>query len=249
MKVYDTVIIGCGYAPFGYALTKGNCAIIEKKQSADTRFYLPLKNFKTSNYTPKTQLGKQLLELYVNMGLIKNEMINLGGLECGFCEFISNYDVDIYFKSRVISISQKDGLSQVLVHGVSGITTIYAKQVIDSTKSSNNEKYLTILYATEKPEEVKCALENAFEKCLVETAFFDDRYAVHLPVCEQYNTAKRNVFEKWKSLNLDAKIIHMSPVLGCKSTDGSPLNDDLYDSPIQAIDSGVEFANSQKEEK
>lgn len=250
MKVYDTLLIGSGYASLGFALTRRNCVIIECQQSADTRFYLPLKSFKATNYSPKTKLGKELNQLYSEKGFYKNDMINLNGLECGFCEFISRFNVDIFFKSRVISINKIEELYEVSIIGVNGITTLKAKHVIDSTKAYSYDTSLTILYSSANPKKVAQDLITTFPKCSIEKAFFDNRYAVHIPANgDDYNLSKRNIFRVWKKAQIDAKIIYFSPVLSRHITEGNTLNDELYDNPIKAFDVGVEFASLPKGDK
>jgi hypothetical protein len=103
MKTYETLLIGCSYSSVGYALAEKNTLIVEENEMADTRFYLPLKSYKTTTYQPTTSHGEKLLECINSLGLIQNGVINANGLECAFCDFISQNQLDIIFKSRVIN--------------------------------------------------------------------------------------------------------------------------------------------------
>ena len=97
MKVYDTLLIGCSYASVGYALNSKNTLIVEQTQSADTRFYLPLRSYNLDAYTPTTEYGKSLLDTFNSFKLIDGEKINANALESAFCDFFCGF----YFRAVI----------------------------------------------------------------------------------------------------------------------------------------------------
>ena len=146
MKVYENVVIGSGYTSVGFALANPSTIILEKNQSADVNFYLPLKNFKKLDFTPSCECAKELDQLFTEKGFYKNGMQNTNALECAFCEFILCKNIEINFKSTVVSVTPKKDKYMVTYYTVNGLNTIMAKKVIDMTNSGADQKFLTVLF-------------------------------------------------------------------------------------------------------
>ena len=243
MKEFETLAIGCGYASVGYALAKKNTLIVEDGESADTHFYLPLNDFRAVEYAPQTNAGQKLREIFQSFDFYNNGMLNLNGLECAFCDFIFQNNVNVYFRTNVISsVKNNDGYLVTLLT-VSGLTEIKVKNIIDARADEQAKREITLLYATDTPDQVSKQLQNSFENSRIEKAFFDSRYAIHIPTTKDYSQTLIYVLDKWKMVNPTAKIIAFAPTLTLKGKGVSPLYDGRYSCPEQALDNGIILAN------
>ena len=252
MKIYDTAIIGSGYTAMGYALKKGNSIIIEESETADVNFYLSLKNFFNNQYAPKNEQGKALLSLYESLNLFKGNEQNLNGFECGFCEFVFQNGLEFLFKTRVIDIQKENEVTKLSLITSGGIEYVYAKNVLDLTKSTPDSKTLTILYSTDCPTKTEELLKATFSGCVVENAFYDNRYAVRIPVKvnADFNDTKIEIFERWKKANPNAKILYFAPIFAnVFSHSKDAMQDGYYLNPIEAFEYGVMLATNEKEGK
>ena len=164
MNTYDTLIIGSGYSPVGYALTNKNCLIVEETQCCDTHFYLALKSFLHNEYSPVTELGKNLMSFFEKYNLFGDGYMLTNALEAAFCDFLSEQNINIFLKCRVVSkFLQDDGTYKVTLHSNEGHSTIIAKKIIDTTLISKDyENYYTVLYLTENADSAKSVLTEAF---------------------------------------------------------------------------------------
>lgn len=252
MKIYETAIIGSGYTSIGYALSKGNSIIIEQNETADVGFYLCLKNYKHGTYAPTTQTGKSLLSLYQNLNLINEKEQNLSGFECGLCEFVYQNGLEILFKTRVVETKKENGVYKLTLITSGGIDYVYAKDVLDLTNVTPDKKSLTILYHTDTPDQTESDLKTAFKGCVVEKAFYNDRFAVIIPVevNKDFNDAKVEIYGKWKESKINAKILYFAPTFAkIYTTSNNAMQDGYYANPIEAFEYGYNLANSQKEGK
>lgn len=245
MKEFDTLIIGCGYAPVGYALAKGNCLIVEEGETADTHFYLPLKDFRAKDYIPVSQESKQLKFIFEQMGIYNNGMINLNKLECAFCELISQKNVTIYFRTNVIEIEKQNDVYIATLLTVNGVTQVKVNQVFDARPTEQGSKNLVLLYASENPEQAKDLLETSFANSKVQQAFYEDRYALYIPTEKDYSATLVEVLDRWKKINPKAKIIYFAPKINLVSQGVCDLYDGRYTCPEQALDGGIFFANKE----
>lgn len=241
MKVYENVVIGCGYTSIGFAIANKSTLILEKRQSADTNFYLPLKTFKKLAFTPKTECAKQLDELFESKNLYKDGMQNTNALESVFCEYILSKDVNVLFKSTVISVTQNKNLFEVTFSSVNGLSKVLAKNVLDTTKGIAENKFLTVLFCSAQPLENSSIFENLFKDCEIEKAFFPNRYALHFNVefNKSHIDAKEEFLNKWKTLKTDCKILYVAPKFYYTYPQKAvPPKDAYFDSPIEALEQG-----------
>ena len=89
---------------------------------------------------------------------------------------------------------------------------------------------------------MKGKLLLAYSGAQIESAFYPGRYALHISVCDtDENRIKLDVYEKWRTLNVDAKILYMAPVFYGKASHNR-LCDDNYENPIEAFEAGYFFA-------
>ncbi len=251
MHMYDYIIIGSGYSSAGFALKNGNCVICEESQCCDPNFYLPLRSFIHREYTPETELGKELCGVFNKHALFDGSYMCTNAFESAFCEFLWDKSIDILLKCRVVSIEKKDdGTFIATVYTNEGLSTLYAKNIIDTTPCQRDEKsYMTVLYMTEKTQEAEKALSEVFDSGIFTKAFYENRYALHIPVTEteDVNEMLCRINDKWLTVQTDARILYASPVFYSiphnKEYDKSTFPKDYYfENPIAAFEEGIFFA-------
>ena len=242
MHIFDTLIIGSGYFSAGYAL-HGNCIICEENQVCDNHFYLPLRDYTYVPYAPKTEEGKRLQEIFVDLGLFSETVQNLNGFESGFCKYLTDSDIEILLKCRVIRAEKmENGIYDITIHTNEGLLHKYAKQVID-TREPQKDTWFTILFTSENIEADKEQLLRTFDGAYVEKAFYENWYALHIKT-ESYNEndIKLYVYNQWKALDIHGKILYMAPVFYSKCEDNNVLLDSTYKNPIKAFEAGYFYA-------
>lgn len=247
MNVYDTLIIGSGYASAGYAAACPNTVICEEHQICDTGFYLPLKSFRYRHYSPKTEEGTRLLGAFHALSLFRGNQQNTNGFEFALCKYMDEKRLELLLKCRVIGRKQRpDSIYEVTVQTNEGLTHLLAKQILDTTNQSS-EKYFTVLFVCDDIEKVKDQLLSAYTDAQIEPAFYSGRYALHIAAHDtDENRIKLAIYEKWRSLAIDAKILYMAPVFyGAESAD--PLCDAHYENPIEAFEAGYFYAKEKNQ--
>lgn len=242
MKVYDTLIIGSGYFSVGYAESCPNTVICEEHQICDTGFYLPLCSFRHKHYKPITEEGIALLRTFESLALFRGDEQNTNGFEFALCKYIAQKPLELLLKCRVICAMQReDGIYDVTVHTNEGLTHLFAKKILDTTNRAK-KLYFTVLFVCEDVESVRAKLLSAYHGAQIESAFYPGRYALHVPVhnCDE-NRIKLEIYQKWCTLDTDAKILYMAPVFygdPCENL----LCDACYENPIEAFEAGYLYA-------
>ena len=245
MNIYDTLIIGSGYASIGYATACANTVICEEHQICDTQFYLPLRSFRYKHYSPKTEGGAQLLNIFESLALFRDNEQNANGFEFAMCKYIAQKQLDILLKCRIVSIVRQPNLIyDVTVQTNEGLTHLFAREILDMTNKSS-EKHFTVLFVCDNIEKVRDKLLSAYSGAQIESAFYEGRYALHILAQDtDENRIKLEVYEKWRSLGIDAKILYMAPVFyGSASAD--KLCDSDYENPIEAFEAGYFYAKEK----
>ncbi len=242
MKVYNTLIIGSSYSSIGYAAACPDTVICEEHQICDTSFYLPLRSFRYKHYSAKTEEGRRLFNAFNSLSLFTREQQNTNGFEFALCKYVSEKQLDILLKCRVICAEKRaDNIYDVTVQTNEGLTHLFAKRVLNMTNDSG-EKRFTVLFVCDNPEKAKNELLAAFSGARTESAFYPNRYALHIPTGGMdENRIKLDVYEKWRELDVDAKILYMAPVFYNDSR-ADKLCDDNYDNPIEAFEAGYFYA-------
>ena len=238
MKIYDTLIIGSGYSSVGYALSHESCIICEEHQICDVNFYMPLRSFTYHQYTPKTEEGKILFDLFGEYNIFKDGEQNTNGMEFVFCKYITEKDLNILLKCRVIRREKtSDGLYDVTVQTNEGLSHIYAKNILD-TQSGEDRNFYTLLFICDKIDSEREKLLSAFEGAEIESAFYEGRYALHIPRKNaSENEIKLDIYNKWNSLSVDARILYMAPVFYGNNSKNK-LSDANFKNPIEAFEAG-----------
>lgn len=242
MNIYKTLIIGSGYSSIGYAAACPSTVICEEHQICDTSFYLPLRSFSYNNYSPKTEEGAQLFSAFSSLSLFRENEQNTNGFEFALCKYLAKKQLNILLKCRVISINQQpDNIYDVTVQTNEGLTHLFTEKILDMTNRSS-KKHFTVLFVCDNVEKVKGKLLSAYSGAQIEPAFYPGRYALHVSV---YNTdenlIKLEIYEKWRALCIDARILYMAPVF-YKEADADKLCDDNYENPIEAFEAGYFYA-------
>ena len=239
MHTYDTLIIGCSYMSVGYAVRKGNCIICEKTELCDTHFGAALCGFEVNNCSACTDEGKKLLQIYNDMKLFKEGMQNLNAFECAFCKYITYSGLDLLLKYRVIEVTFNDGIYEVTVMSNSGLDKLYAKNIKDF--SNNGKDYITVQFVTSDIARDIPLLQKEFGEAKVEKAFYDNRYAIYVPVgILDINMLKFDIYNKWKACGTTAKILHIPSAMFSKY--GEKICDEKFDSFVEAFEAGVKEA-------
>lgn len=247
MNVYDTLIIGCGYAAVGYAAANGNTVICEEHQLCDTGFYLPLRTFAYSPYSPKTAEGERLLEIFQELELFQNGQQNANGFEFALCKYITERPLNVLLKCRVVDTQKReDGIFDITIHTNEGLTHLFARKIFRAAARPSTQNMLTVLFTATDIDGAKKALLSAFDGGSVESAFYEGRYALHLPVQGlDENAVKLAIYQKWQSLQTDAKILYIAPVFYGKD-ETLPLCDMNFANPIEAFEQGYFYAAKEK---
>lgn len=245
MKVYDTLIIGCGYSSIGYAAACPSTVICEEHQICDTSFYLPLRHFAYRHYTPRTEEGARLFSIFQSLSLFGENEQNTNGFEFALCKYVTQKKTTILLKCRVISIMQQSDLVyDVTVQTNEGLTHLFANKILN-TANKSGAKHYTVLFVCDDVEKVKDKLLSAFGDAQIEPAFYPGRYALHILAKDtDENRIKVEIYEKWSSLNVDAKILYMAPVF-YREPCTNELCDGHYKNPIEAFEAGYFYAKEQ----
>lgn len=238
MNVYDTLIIGSGYSSIGYATACPSTIICEEHQICDTSFYLPLRSFHYKHFSPKTEEGVRLLSTFDSLSLFKDNKQNTNGFEFALCKYISEKQFHILLKCRVIRIEHRsDKIYDVTVQTNEGLTHLFANKILDTTDKSS-EKYFSVLFLCDDIEKVKDTLLSAYSKAQIEPAFYPGRYALHVSAHNtDENRIKLEIYQTWRSLGIDAKILYMAPVF-YGEPNADRLCDENYENPIEAFEAG-----------
>ena len=237
-KNFDTVIIGSGYTALGYVAAHPNTLIIEERELADAFFGAPLRTHTLSDYTPKSEECRALIERYRELGILRDGQLNAPALECGFADHAIRNGVRIYLKTRVISTEENESGFAVRTVSNSGILTFHAGRLIDLRPSGRRE--LTFLF-TASDDRVLADTAALFSEGSVENAFYPGRYALHMPVPEgrEPRDVKRLVYDRWQKGERNAKLLYTAPYAAVISDISSAPTDGCAKSPFEAFDLGL----------
>lgn len=245
MNIYNTLIIGCGYAAVGYAQANKNTIICDEHQVCDTNFYLPLNTFSYTFYAPETAEGKKLQKAFDDLSIFCGEFQNTNGFECAFCNYLVENPANILLKCRVIKAEKNNDVYDVTIQTNEGLSHLYTRKIIDCTNAPR-EKIITVLFTSFNIEETKKALLSVFDGAVIEKAFYENRYAIHINVGNNdENTAKLYIYNKWCELNTDSKIIYIAPVFLREENPDNILCDANYQNAVEAFEKGYNYGKEE----
>ena len=247
MKIYDTLIIGCGYASVGYAKANPNTVICEEHQICDTGFYLPLRSFAYSQYSPKTEAGGRLKAVFDELMLFKNSFQNTNGFESAFCKYIVADPTDIILKCRVVGYKvNSEGIIDATILTNEGLSHIFTRKILNSVSSAPQNR-LTVLFTTDDIEAEKELLLSSFEDATIEPAFYENRYALHFKCGKiDENAVKLLIYRRWYEIKTNAKILYIAPVYYGDTVPSNPLCDANYANPVEAFEAGYFCAKEEQ---
>ena len=240
MEQFDTVLIGSGYSSIGYAVGNKKTLIVEEQEIADTHFYLPLRSFRYTPYTPKTEDGAALDATFRSLGLFEGDKQNTNGFEPALCRYLDKNPVSLLLKARVALIEKTDDGQILTVSTNEGLLRISAKQVYDTR--GTGEKSLTVLITAEDPADAVSAAEALGWE--LEDGFYPDWYALHIPDEGLDENRVKLAVHKALSAHTGIRILAFAPVYAKKST-AVLLCDDSYDNPIAAFEAGYLLGKEQ----
>lgn len=244
MKIYDTVLLGTGFASLGYAATRGNCLIIEERENCDNAFSLPLRVFKKSEYVPTAPVAAELDKTLTDLGIVKDGDMNAPALECGLCEQILRSGVEVLLRTRVISTTRDGEIYRLRIINGEGISTVLTRQILD-TGATFTPISLTALFMTAHPDTDLSVVHSLFPTATVQSAFYPDRYALTLPAHGDSAAAlSEKIYDAWTSVDHTATLMYVSPKLSlAPSGETNPLSDWNFADPVAACDSGTTLAS------
>lgn len=236
MQIYDTIVIGSCYRAFGYALTRNNCRILERRELCDTAFFASLSCFNHTPYTPQTPLGQELNNTFTTLGIFNNGMQNVCAFESAFCNFLKDRPFDLWLRTHVLAREQKNGLWHIRTHTDSGIETIAARHIYNTQPKADSKKYLSVLYHA-ADNCLQAEIAAVFNGAETERAFYPDRYVMYAPLAEgqDLNDSKYAIYEKWNKHIHDAKILRFAVSAGTHGEAG-------ISNPVQAFEKGIKDA-------
>ncbi|MBQ7953274.1 MAG: hypothetical protein IJ332_00830, partial [Clostridia bacterium] len=158
-----------------------------------------------------------------------------------FCNYLVENPTNILLKCRVIKVEKNNGVYDVTIQTNEGLSHLHTRQIIDCTNASK-QKVITVLFTSFDIEATQKALLSAFNGAVIEKAFYENRYAIHISVGdEDENTAKLYIYNNWCKLDTDSKIIYIAPVFSREENSTNILCDANYQNPIEAFEKGYNY--------
>ena len=246
MKIFDALIIGSSYFSTGVALRLGSSLTVEEESFADTRFSLTARSFRAKDYTPKSEEGRELLRSFLELGLIRSGMMNTTALEIALSDLILRKDIDLLLKCRVVDIKKEGELFRATLSTNEGLNTVLAKKIINTRRQTEKKRH-TSLFLTDDPDSLFSALEGRLRDIALEPAFYDGRYALSFDASGfDENSVKEHVYRAVSELCPTVKILYMAPAFAYLPTDGECPTDEYFESPLEALDAGILYAEEMK---
>ena len=233
MEHFDTVLLGSGYSSIGYATGSESTLIVEEQEIADTHFYLPLRSYRYTPYTPKTKEGAALDGVFRSLGLFCGDMQNVNGFEPALCRYLLEHPVPMLLKSRVVK-TEPSGEGHILTLSTNeGLLRVSCNRIYD-TRGEGAKSLTVLLTAESRANAISAAEATGWE---LEDAFHPNWYALHIPDPGlDENRVKLMVHEALSALH-GIRILAIAPIYARKSRNVL-LADDSYDNPIAAFEAG-----------
>ena len=232
MKEYDTLLIGAGYSSFGYAAAREGCLVVEEQEIADTHFYLPLRSYRHIPYTPTTEEGRALAEIFGELALFRDGRQNVNGFEVALCRYLAAHPVPLLLKTRVAEVRREGERSVVTLIGNGGLLEVAARRVID-TRAGEGNRFTVLIKADTREAAEAAASRGGF---LLSDAFYPGQYALIAPFEGEVNAAKCAAAEALRGAH-GIRLLAMAQA-AAKGGEGKPLSDDDYENPIAAFEGG-----------
>ncbi len=233
MEFFDTVLLGSGYSSCGYAASGADCLIVEEQEIADTHFYLPLRSYRHTPYTPVTDEGRALSEIFNSLGLIRDGKQNANGFEVALCRYLEERELPILLKARAVGEREEDGRTVLTLSTNEGLLKVACRRVIDTRSGKKNERMTVLIAAREEAAAIAASLLTGYE---MTEAFYPGQYALFAPLSGDINVALCKIADALDGAE-GVRILAVAPAFAADG-EGRPLSDDDYENPIAAFEAG-----------
>ena len=233
MEHFDTVLLGSGYTSVGYAAARKSVLIVEEQEIADTHFYLPLRTFAYTPYTPKTEEGRKLDAIFRSLGLFEGDRQNVNGFECALCRYLDENPLPLLLKSRVVASDGSAGGYILTIATNEGLLRVCCRRVLDTRPRGTRS--LSAIICPREDEDARLAAEKTGWE--LEAGFYPGQYALHIPdMGLDENTVKLAVHDALCGIH-GIRLLAIAPAYAAKGG-GAVLSDDDHDNPIAAFEAG-----------
>lgn len=186
MKSYSTVVISAGYAGIGYGLCNDNVLILEKGEMPGSDFHSVLRPSDKLT-APKTDKGKEFLAFLAKNDVIKEGFADILEMSLALCKYIDLQPKrpEILLDAQLIEVSKKDDGFEVEYRANTGVHTVKAKHVIDTSflcdsarENANIEKKLLHIYLSNMPDGYKESISKAYNDVMFYDNFYENEAVV-----------------------------------------------------------------------
>ena len=176
---YETVILGSGYFSLGYASTHKNTLIVEATQLADPNFFGTFDGFGMKTERPGAKGAEKLYDAFFKEGIIGEESLAVNELEPALCRFVSEDIPNVLFGSFCTEIKKNADGYELEICNNEGLSTIFAKMVIDARVSAGNKINILIALTEGRLPDVNGAMKAFYENQGVISLCFDGVYDIN----------------------------------------------------------------------
>lgn len=233
MEFYDTVLLGSGFSSCGYAVSGADCLIVEEQEIADTHFYLPLRSYRHTPYTPVTDEGRALAEIFDSLGLFRDGRQNVNGFEPALCRYLGERELSILLKARAVRREERVGCVHLTLSTNEGLLEVGCRRVIDTRSGKKNERMTVLIAAREEAAAVALSLLTGYP---MTEAFYPGQYALFAPSLGDINVALCRIAEAARGAE-GVRILSVAPAYAADG-EGRLLSDDDFENPIAAFEAG-----------
>ena len=233
MQLYDTVLLGSGYSSCGYAASGADCLIVEEQEIADTHFYLPLRSYRHTPYTPVTDEGRALEGIFESLGLFRDGWQNVNGFEPALCRYLAERELPILLKARAVRRREEGGRILLTLSTNEGLLEVGCRRVIDTRSGSRRLRMTALISASEEAAAVAVSALTGFE---MTPAFYPGQYALFAELSGDVNVALCSIADALKGAE-GIRLLTVAPCFAAAG-EGRLLSDDDFENPIAAFEAG-----------
>lgn len=255
----QTLIISATYAALGYAATHPDTLIIEEHELIGSDYAMTFRSV-DDKVSAGSADGQELIDFFRRVSVIDGlgKFDRLRALT-GICRFVNQKKLSILLDATVISIEylKEDDSYHVNVYTNSGIRSIKAKQLIDS---SNVPKEIQGTVSVQKQLNAICshsdtdpadALQAINPAITTSPGYFSGEWTVHVPFSSETTLSDARIFieEAWGrafgdgSVLIDAIAFDFDKSLtdDLQIACGKWINPKQFANPIEAYEAGTAF--------
>lgn len=254
MEQYDLAVLGATFAGIGAAAAcKGKAVVLESRQQVGYEF-INSYNYGTNWLHPlQTGMGEKLKTECVQRGILSEEgLVHLPALAPILCNFVKICGFTVYLMTDVIRIEKMGGCFVITLHNVSGLQTIRAAQILDTTSGNRHitEKYLNAMLCSAGSE--ACRVENP--RASVVKGLFSGEYVLkyQVEIADGWIAAREKLHGFWRdrqaqlapwtiSSVADCFEVKTEQILGVDQDNRRYLCSAAFDNPLQAFDAGLQL--------